>query len=87
MDLDRDLRRALARKAPAPGFAQRVMRRIERDTPRRRHVWQTVAASLLLVAVLGAWGVRVREQVLLAMHIAGAKAHAAQEQVREVGSR
>jgi len=93
MDLDRALRRALARKSPAPGFAGRVLRRIERDkTPTRRHL--SAAASLALVAILGAWGMhrhtqgeRAREQVLLAMRIAGAKVHVAQEHVSAIGTR
>ena len=93
MDLDREFRRALARKSPAPGFAGRVLKRIERaQAPRWRQV--SAAASLALVAILGAWGMhrhaqgeRAREQVLLAMRIAGAKVHVAQEHVREIGTR
>lgn len=96
MDLDRELRRALARKSPAPGFAGRVLNRIEREQApgwrNRRSL--SAAASLALVAILGAWGMhrhaqgeRAREQVLLAMRIAGTKVHAAQEHVREIGTR
>lgn len=97
MDLDRELRHALARKSPAPGFAGRVLKRIEGERATggwraRRHF--ATAASLTLAVLLGAWGMhrhaegeRARDQVLLAMHIAGSKAHAAQEHVREIGSR
>jgi len=95
MDLDRELRRALARKSPAPGFAGRVLKRIEHQRAAgwraRRHL--ATAASLALVALLGAWGAhrhaegeRARGEVLLAMRIAGAKVHAAQEHVRDIGS-
>ena len=105
MDLDRELRRALARKSPAPGFAGRVLKRIERRADSqvrpgaglRTRPTLAAAASLALVAItalFGAWGMhrhtqgeRAREQVLLAMRIAGTKVHAAQEHVREIGTR
>ena len=34
MNLDNDLKRALRRQAPAPGFAGRVMQRIDGEVPR-----------------------------------------------------
>lgn len=100
MNLEDDLRRALRRESPAPGFASRVLQRIERDsTPRRsRTTWRSIAASLTLTAVLGGWaahtvherrqadGERAREQVLLALRIAGEKVRYAQHEVRDIGS-
>ena len=100
MNLEDDLRRTLRRESPAPGFASRVLRRIERDeAPRRsRTTWRNVAASLTLTAVLGGWaahsvherrqaeGERAREQVLLALRIAGEKVRYAQHEVRAIGS-
>lgn len=102
MNLDRQLRRALRREAPAPGFAQRVMQRIERAderavawSPRR---WRALAASLLLTASISAWvaydvaerrrieGERARDQVLLALRIAGEKVRLARQEVRDIGS-
>jgi hypothetical protein len=72
-----------------------VLQRIENeDAPRRhRHTWRNVAASLTLTAVLGGWaahsvyerrqaeGERAREQVLLALRIAGEKVRYAQHEV------
>jgi hypothetical protein len=95
-----DLKHALARKSPDPGFADRVMARIEapETAPQRNrsHWWRAVAATLLLTALGGGWaaheaierreGERARDEVLLALHIAGAKVRTAQQHVREIGS-
>ncbi len=66
MNLENDLKRALRRQSPAPGFAGRVMQRIEsappeelrgtealRGTPRRW--WRAAAASVMLAALLGGY--------------------------------
>ena len=100
MNLEDDLRRALRRESPAPGFASRVLHRIEHDrlsrTPRRW--WRAVAASLTLTALLGGLGAhtvrerrriegeRAREQVLLALRIAGEKVRYAQTEVQSIGA-
>ncbi len=102
MNLENDLKRALRRQAPAPGFAGRVMQRIqqeERDHERlgRRPVWwRAAAASVTLAAILGGYathrvvenrrGERAKEQVLTAMRIAGEKVRYAQQEVRGIGT-
>ncbi|HEX7152842.1 MAG TPA: hypothetical protein VF618_15240 [Thermoanaerobaculia bacterium] len=100
MNLEKDLARALRRERPAPGFAGRVMQRIEtQPEPRvRPHWWRTIAASLTLTAVLGGWaahevyeqrrleGERARDQVVQALRIANEKVRYAQDEVREIGS-
>jgi hypothetical protein len=97
MSLEQDLRHALRRESPAPGFASRVLQRIERErAPKRPRWWRAVAASLTLTALLGGWaahtiherreGEHAREQVLLALRIAGAKVRYAQQEVRTIGS-
>ena len=97
MNLEHDLKRALHAESPAPGFASRVLKRIEREArPKRNRWWRAAAASLALTAVLGGWaareihqrreGERAREQVLLALRIAGEKVRYAQHEVRDIGS-
>jgi hypothetical protein len=94
MNLENDLRRALRRESPPAGFASRVLERIEKPQPRRW--WRAVAASITLTAILGGWaahqihqrreGERAKEQVLLALRIAGEKVRYAQSEVRAIGS-
>lgn len=99
MSLENDLSRALRRESPAPGFASRVMKRIENDrAPKPRRWWRAVAASLTLTALIGGGvayrdhqrrvreGEQAKEQVLLALRIAGEKVRYAQAEVRNIGS-
>jgi len=100
MNLENDLKRALRRESPAPGFAGRVLQRIEhadRAVPVRRPAWwRAAAASVTLGLVLGGYathkvveyrrGERAKEQVLVAMHLAGEKVRYAQQQVHNIGS-
>ena len=103
MDIESDLKRALQRESPPEGFAQRVMARVGERRPRRSgqarrlSSMRAVAAGLLLTAIVGGWaahqeirrreGERARDEVMLALRIAGAKVHNAQEQIREIGNR
>lgn len=100
MDIEEQLRSALRRQSPPSGFAQRVIARANRGprTEDRRHFpWRAAAAVLMLTVLLGAWsarqiaerreGERARDEVLLALHIAGAKVRYAQTQVHEIGSK
>src|SRR5690349_19305710 len=98
MSFENDLRQAM-RRVPAPeGFAERVMARV--DEPRREPRparWRAVAATLLLGAILGSWGVhetierrrgeRAREQVLLALRIAGTQVARAQRAAHQAMAR
>ncbi|HWW61159.1 MAG TPA: hypothetical protein VN181_07320 [Thermoanaerobaculia bacterium] len=98
MHLEEELKRALRREAPAPGFADRVLRRIaETESSRSRPVWwRAVAASVALTALLSGYlvheqverrreGEHAREQVLLALRIAGEKVRYAQHEVHDIG--
>lgn len=100
MNLEHDLKRALRRESPAPGFANRVLERIERaDTPQphRPVWWRAAAASATFALLLGGLatyklveyrrGVEAKEKVLAAMQIAGEKVRLAQQEVREIGSK
>ena len=99
MNLEDDLKHALRRESPPPGFASRVMQRIEqRESPKRRQWWRAVAASLTLTALVGGGfayqghqrrvreGEHAKELVLRALHIAGEKVRYAQHEVRTIGS-
>lgn len=97
MNLDNDLKRALRRQAPDPGFAGRVLANIERAESRKRPAWwRAAAASVTLAALLGGYGTyrvveirkgeRAKEQLLLAMRIASEKVSYAKQEVRAIGS-
>ena|SRR5438067_1081895 len=97
MSLENDLRQAL-RRVPAPeGFAERVrtviLNRADEGSQPRRTWWRAVAATLLLGAIVGGWGAHetmqrregecAREQVLLALRIAGTQVSRAQHEARD----
>lgn len=98
MNIEHELREALRREPPPEGFAGRVLDRIARDERQRRAPvrWRAIAASVTLAAIVGGWGAhehaqrvaegeRARDQVLLALRIAGSKVKYAQDQVKEIG--
>ena len=99
MNLEHDLKRALRRESPAPGFANRVLERLERADrqPRSPVWWRAAAASATFALLLGGLatyklveyrrGVEAKEKVLAAMQIAGEKVRLAQQEVREIGSK
>ena len=102
MNLDHDLKRALRSESPAPGFANRVLARIEQEQTRaarpRPAWWRAAAASVALAALVGGYsalheqaerraeGEKAKEQVLQALAIAGSKVRYAQQEVRNIGS-
>ena len=61
-----------------------------------RRSWRAIAAGIVLTAVAGGWaaekaierreGERAREEVLVALHIAGAKVRTAQQHIHEIGT-
>lgn len=86
--LEEELKNALARKEPAPGFEARVQKRLVPMTPR----WMAAAAAIVVIAGGGALyrrhqGEQAKEQVMLAMRIAGAKLNDAQAKMHAVGER
>jgi len=85
---EKELRQALQRRPAPPSLKRKVMERRGRQSAERRHshfiIWQRLAASLLLVAVLGGaaeWEIRqvedrrkgdeARRQVMTALRITG----------------
>lgn len=98
MSLENDLKHALRRESPAPGFAARVLARVDEvERPARRNWWRAAAASVALALLLGGYGThkalelrrgeRAREQVLEAMRITGEKMAYAREEVRQIGTK
>ena len=101
MDLERELSRALERKAAPPGFADGVMKKIKEDRQARLPVlhwrgWRAVAAATLFTAFLGGWaaheaekrreGERAKEEVLLALRITSEKLADARDHVNDIGT-
>ena len=83
---DNDLREALSRKEPRPGFADRVLARARESESRRRFsmMWRWAAAAAVLVLITAGLalyqerlrrleGEKVKEQVMLALRVTGSK--------------
>lgn len=94
--LDDELRQALRREEPPPGFAGRVLARVESaERGRRWWAWPrlswaaALAATLLLTAGIEfqhqrhvrAEGERAKEQVMLALRITGSKLQFVKEKI------
>jgi hypothetical protein len=88
MDLEEQLREALARKAAPDGFAGRVTARAR--LRRSSAPWWSAAAAVLLMAAGGGavyrrhQGEVAKEQVMTAMKITAVKLHRIQTHVLEV---
>jgi hypothetical protein len=96
MDLEDQLRSALKRQDPSPDFAERVLARVSampvRRAPQPWVRWlAAVAAALLLAAGSLEYrhyrGERAKDQVLLAVRIAGGKLAKAQKKVHRLAHR
>ena len=101
MNTEHQLRQALSRKAPASGFRDRVMERLEDRPPAQApqwRGWRAAAAALALTATVGGWtawkveerrreGERAKEELVLALRIAGEKVRVAQDEVRTLGQK
>ena len=92
--MDNELKAALRRKEPPPGFTERVLAELRGGqallpVPHRR--WRAVAAAALLLAILGGGEavriVRAKQQMLTALHITGAKLRGARHHVHEISTR
>ena len=88
-DFEDELRAALHREDPPPGFAGRVLARAA--APRRASWLRPFALALAAALLLASAGLgyrdyqgrRAKQQVLLAMRITGFQWHKAQVKVRE----
>jgi hypothetical protein len=91
MNLDDELKSAFRRSEPSADFAERVLARVAaapaRRAPRPWIRWAAPIAAALLLAVGGLeyrqyQGERAKDQVLLAVRIAGSKLNKAQKKVQ-----
>jgi len=98
-ELEQRLRSALRRRDPTPGFAERVMshtRDAKRPSSGRGKAWVAAAAMALIVAG-GAFldaeidrrarGERAKQEVLMALRVAGSALNSVSDQLRELRSR
>jgi hypothetical protein len=94
---EEELRKALARREPAPDFTARVLARCRPKTSKWAAIWQRllpIAAVFLLIAGGTIYqqrqrelqGIAAKRQLVLAMHIAGWKLHDARQHVMELDS-
>ena len=92
MNLEDELKLALRRKQPPPGFRQRVLAATQR--PRRTYAYRSIAAAVLLTAILGGTtahyveqrreGERAKEQVLEALRITSHTLRDTREHIHEL---
>ena len=100
MNFDDQLKAALQRREPPAGFAERVLARAQSPAPRRLPAWRErwawwltpglVAAMLLITSGLHYQSQRqgelAKQQVMLALEIAGSKLSYVQKKTLEIGS-
>jgi hypothetical protein len=93
-DFEQDLRSALRREEPSSGFAARVAAGTGARVAPRRAGWLTAAiAACLLLSVGGGLeyrqyrGQKAKQQLLLALEIAGGKLNIAQRKVSDLSRR
>jgi hypothetical protein len=95
--LEEELKQALARKEPAADFDARVRGRLVTampwTIPRVAARWVAAAAAVVMIAGGGAiyrrqqQGEQAKEQIMLAMRIAGSKLNRVQAHVQSMGER
>jgi hypothetical protein len=86
--LEEELKQALARKEPSPGFDRRVETATRQKNPTVMMTRRWLAAAAAIVVMIGAgegyrWhrGQVAKEQVMLAMKIAGGKLNRVQREI------
>jgi hypothetical protein len=88
MDLEQQLKQALARQEPPPDFAERVSGRVRRRASRMPR-WMATAAAVLIAAGVSFeyhehQGRMAKEQVMTAMRITAVKLNHIQARMKEV---
>ena len=92
-DFEQDLRSALRREQPSPGFAARVVAGTGARVAPWRAGWLTAAIAACLLLSVGSFeyrqyrGQKAKQQLLLALEIAGGKLNIAQRKVSDLSRR
>ena len=92
--LDDELKIALRREEPPPGFAERVLARVDSHRPRRPWWAAAIAAAVMLAAGvefehqrrLRAEGELAKERVMLALQITSSKLQFVKEKIHALDS-
>ena len=90
---EQDLRRAMGRIEPPPDFTSRVLARTGEGRSPGRRGWIAAAVAACVLAVAGSYGYReyegrkAKQELLLALGIAGSKLSVAQEKVMDLNRR
>ena len=92
-DFEHELRSALRREEPPSGFAARVMARTGSRTTPRRSGWIAAAIAACLLLSMGGFeyrqyrGRKAKQELLLALNIAGSKLNLVQKKVSDLNRR
>lgn len=94
MNFEDELKLALQRKEPPPGFRERVLAATSARTGRARHLFRSLAAAALLTVLVGGTtahfieqrreGERAKEQVLQALRITSHELRDTRQQIHEL---
>jgi hypothetical protein len=92
-EFEDELRSALRRQEPPGGFADRVLARTRSKGARHRRRWVAAAIAAGLLLSLGGFeyrqyeGRKAKQELLLALEIAGSKLNIAQEKISRLSQR
>lgn len=92
-EFEDELRSALSREQPPPGFAARVLARTRTKRPPGRAAWMAAAIAACLLLSVGGFeyrqyeGRKAKRELLLALEIAGSKLNIAQKKISTLSQR
>jgi hypothetical protein len=92
-EFEHDLRSALRREEPPPGFTQRVLARTGVKASPRRTSWMAAAIAACLLLSIGGFeyrqyqGRKAKNELLLALEIAGSKLNLAEQKISDLSRR
>jgi len=92
-EFEQDLRSALRREEPPAGFTERVLARAGVKAAPRRTAWMAAAIAACLLLSIGGFeyrqyqGRKAKNELLLALEIAGSKLNLAEQKISDLGRR